>query len=191
MADFHDVLEFWFGPSGSAGYGRVRGVWFRKDPDFDAQIRTDFLDLYERVAAGQCDAWGNEPESALALAVVLDQFPRNMFRGTPRSFASDGSALALARRAVARGFDRSLLPVQRWFIYLPFEHSENRADQDRSVELFESLRGDPDSTSPIDYAYRHREVISRFGRFPHRNAILGRASTAEEIEFLGQPGSSF
>lgn len=191
MAEFNAVLDFWFGPPASDGYGRARDAWFRKDPGFDARIRADFPHLHERAAAGQCDAWGDEPDSALALAVVLDQFPRNMFRGTPQSFASDGRALALARSAVARGFDRGLLPVQRWFIYLPFEHSEDLADQDRSVALFESLRGDPQSVSPIDYAHRHRDVISRFGRFPHRNAILGRVSTPEEIEFLRQPGSSF
>ena len=191
MAEFKEVLDFWFGPAGSGEYGRARAAWFSKDPDFDARILGRFLDLHERAAAGQCNAWRDGPDSSLALAVVLDQFPRNMFRGTPRAFATDGSALELARLAVSRGFDRGLLPVQRWFLYLPFEHSENLADQDRSVELFESLRGDPESASPIDYAHRHRDVILRFGRFPHRNAILGRSSTPEELEFLRQPGSSF
>ena len=119
MSEFNNVLDFWFGPAASEGYGRARDAWFRKDPGFDARIRAEFLDLYERADAGQCDAWGEEPDSALALAVVLDQFPRNMFRGTPRSFASDGRALAVARNALARDFDRGLLPVQRWFIYLP------------------------------------------------------------------------
>ena len=191
MAEFNDVLDFWFGPAGSEEHGRARGAWFRKDPAFDEQIRARFLELHERASSGRCDEWKALPEPALALAIVLDQFPRNMFRGTPRSFATDGSALDTARAAVSRGFDQTLLPVQRWFLYLPFEHSENLEDQDRSVALFESLRSDPENASPIDYAHRHREVIARFGRFPHRNAILGRASTPEELEFLRQPGSSF
>lgn len=191
MTDFDAVLDFWFGPAGSEDRGRPRDAWFRKSPEFDAQIRDRFLSLHEAAARGELGAWEQAPASSLALAVVLDQFPRNMFRGTPGAFASDALALGVARRAVARGFDRMLMSVERWFVYLPFEHSEDLADQRRSVELFEWLSGEESSKSPIDYAHRHFEVIARFGRFPHRNAILGRASTPEELEFLRQPGSSF
>lgn len=190
-AGFRAVLDFWFGAAESAQRGRHRDVWFRKDAAFDAQIRDRFLALHETAASGALDAWEQQPESALALTVVLDQFPRNMFRGTPRAFAADALALQVARRAVERGFDQRLLPVERCFLYLPFEHSENIADQQRSVELFESLSGDADSRGNIDYAHRHQAVIARFGRFPHRNAILGRESTPEELVFLQQPGSSF
>ena len=191
MSDPGAVNDFWFGAPGSAEFGRPKQAWFSKNPAFDAEIRERFLPLYERAAAGDLGAWEDSAESSLALALVLDQFPRNMFRGTPRSFGTDARALALAKGVVARGFDLQLPPVQRVFVYLPFEHSENLEDQDRAVELFESLRGDPWSAETIDYAHRHRAVIARFGRFPHRNATLGRASTAEEIEFLRQPGSSF
>ncbi len=191
MVDFDAVLDFWFGPAGSADRGQPKDAWFRRSADFDAQIRGRFLAVHEAAAGGALAAWEQAPGSALALALVLDQFSRNLFRGMPRSFAADALALGVARRAVERGVDRLLSPVERWFIYLPFEHSEDIADQARSVELFESLAGDAYSKSPIDYARRHRAVIARFGRFPHRNAILGRVSTPEELEFLQQPGSSF
>ena len=127
----------------------------------------------------------------IALLIVLDQFPRNMFRGTPRAFAADARALALARDAVGRGFDEVLLPVQRWFVYLPFEHAEDLAMQRESLRLFERLATDAAGAGTLTYAMRHYAVIERFGRFPHRNAILGRASTPEELAFLAQPGSSF
>jgi uncharacterized protein (DUF924 family) len=142
-------------------------------------------------AQRQLDHWTDEPQSALALIIVLDQFPRNMFRASAKAFVADREAQAVAEKFVARGWDRDLPPVQRWFAYLPFEHAESLPLQERSVALFEGLRDDPGSTSAIDYARRHYEVIRRFGRFPHRNAILGRDSTPEEIEFLKQPGSSF
>ena len=185
------MLDFWFGAAGSAEYGRPREAWFRKSDAFDDAIRARFLDLQRRAADGHLQPWWAAPDSLLALIVVLDQFPRNLFRGTGRAFATDAQALAAAQLAVARGFDRLLSPVQRWFVYLPFEHAEDLSVQRRSMELFESLRSDPDSAGTIDYAHRHFEIIARFGRFPHRNAILGRVSTPEEIEFLRQPGSGF
>ena len=191
MADYQEVLDFWFGPAGSSEFGRSRAVWFKKSDAFDEEIRARFLDLHELAAGGRIESWTDAPHSLLALIVVLDQFPRNLFRGTRRAFATDAQALAAAESAVARGFDRSLAPVQRWFVYLPFEHAEDLAMQHRSLELFEDLRGDPGSAGTIDYARRHFEIIARFGRFPHRNAILGRISTSEEIEFLKQPGSGF
>jgi uncharacterized protein (DUF924 family) len=186
-----DVLEFWFGAPGSPELGRNRKQWFEKSAAFDAQIGERFLATHEAAAAGRLDGWAERPLAALALVVTLDQFPRNMFRGTPRAFAADPKALAVARGIVARGFDTAYLPAQRWFAYLPFEHAEDLAAQAESLALFERLRGDPASASPIAYAMRHYAVIERFGRFPHRNAILGRDSTPGEIAFLATPGSSF
>lgn len=187
-----DILDFWFGKPDSEEYGRPRQCWFEKNPAFDEEIRRRFLPLLEAAAAGQRDDWASRPESLLALIVLLDQFPRNLFRDTPRAFATDGMALALAQQAVAEGFDVRLRPLQKVFVYLPFEHSEEIAMQDRSVALFTALAGNGEEfASYLDYAERHREVIRRFGRFPHRNAILGRASTPEEIEYLARPGAGF
>lgn len=190
-ADYRQVLDFWFGPAGSPEFGRPREAWFRKSDEFDAAIRTRFLELHLQAADGKMQPWQAAPDSLLALILVLDQFPRNLFRGTRREFASDTQALAAAQLAVARGYDRAFLPVQRWFVYLPFEHAEDLALQRRCLKLFEGLRTDLDSAYTIDYARRHYEIIARFGRFPHRNAMLGRTSTPEEIEFLKQPGSGF
>lgn len=191
MKEIRDrVLAFWFGEPGTPEYGKPRQVWFRKSPVFDERVRV-FLPIHEQAAAREYDAWQQNPEGALALILLLDQFPRHLFRGQPRMFATDERAIALADRAVRLGMDRELLPVQRWFIYLPFEHSEDLERQHQAVELFSTLEDDPDSASCIDYAYRHLRVIQRFGRFPHRNAILQRPSTPEELEFLAQPGSSF
>lgn len=154
-------------------------------------MRDRFLADCNLAAEGRLAHWQEHPNSCLALILLLDQFPRNIFRGTPRAFATDAMALQAAERAVGDRFDEQLLPVQRWFLYLPFEHSEHLEHQHRSIALFDTLRDDPDSASTIDYAYRHLRVIERFGRFPHRNAILGRESTPEEQEFLLQPGSGF
>ena len=184
--DFAEVLDFWFGAPGSRERGRPRKAWFQKSEPFDAEIRRGFLTTWERAARGELERWQATPLASLALIVTLDQFPRNMFRGTPRSFASDSLALAAARETIAREFDRLLSPVERPFVYLPFEHAEDLSAQRRSLALFHAL--DPED---MRYAKRHYEIIARFGRFPHRNAILGRQSTAEEIEFLKQPGSSF
>lgn len=191
MADFHEVLDFWFGAAGSTEFGKPRAEWFRKSDAFDQEIRARFLDLRREAAAGKLQAWQAAADSMLALILVLDQFPRNLYRGSGEAFATDDQAQAAARLAVEQGFDRLLAPVQRWFVYLPFEHAEDLALQRRCLELFEGLRTDPDSAGTIDYARRHFEIIERFGRFPHRNAVLGRASTPEEIEFLRQPGSGF
>lgn len=185
------ILAFWFGKPEDKDYGKPRKFWFNKDDLVDQQIRSQFLPIYEQAAKGDLDEWENTPFSCLALILVLDQFPRNMFRNSPQSFATDNYALELAKYAVSQQFDRQLLPVQRWFIYLPFEHSENLIDQQQAVNLFSTLQNDPDSQSTIEFATRHYQVIERFGRFPHRNKILGRTSTPEEIEFLEKPGSSF
>jgi len=180
------VLDFWFGAPHSRERGRPRKLWFQKSEPFDAEVRRRFLAIWERAARGECERWQATPLAALALIVMLDQFPRNMFRGTARAFASDSLALAAGRETIARGFDRLLSSVERVFIHLPFEHAEDLAAQRRSLALCYAL--DPED---MQYAKRHYEIIARFGRFPHRNAILGRESTAEEAEFLKQPGSSF
>jgi uncharacterized protein (DUF924 family) len=186
-----EILEFWFGHPDAVDYGKSRSVWFQKEDNFDQLLRDRFLTLYEQAAAGLLELWKEDAQSCLALIILLDQLPRNLFRNTPRAFATDSQALATAKYAIAQGYDQLLLPVQRWFIYLPFEHSESREEQARSLQLWEQLRDDPESVSAIDFARRHAEVIQRFGRFPHRNQILGRPGTAEELEFLKQPGSSF
>lgn len=181
------IHEFWFGAPGSPEHGRKREAWFKADEAFDAEVRALFLNDFEAAARGDLDSMAERPIGALALIILLDQFPRNMFRGTPRAFAADPKALSIADATVARGFDQTLTDIERTFVYLPFEHSERLSDQDRSVALYEAL-GDAES---LDYAVQHRVIIERFGRFPHRNAILGRESTAEEEAFLREPGSSF
>jgi len=191
LASWPDVLEFWFGAPDSPEFGRPRAPWFVKSAEFDALIRDRFLATHEAAAAGALDAWSSRPLAALALAVVLDQFPRNTFRGTPRAFAADARALALARDAVQRGFDEVLLPVQRWFVYLPFEHAEDLAAQERSIALFRRLAAEEGLASLVEWAEKHAAIVRRFGRYPHRNAILGRPSTPEEIAFLAEPGSRF
>lgn len=187
----NDILAFWFSHQDDPDYGKSRKVWFKKNHAFDEEVRSRFYSDYEGAASGELDSWQESPESCLALIILLDQFPRNMFRGEARSFATDAKALNAAQHAVTRGFDKQMLSVQRWFIYLPFEHSENFENQRQCVALFEQLSDNPDNASVIDYAIRHYEIIDKFGRFPHRNQILGRATTPEEAEFLKQPGSSF
>ena len=191
MSRVEDILNFWFGPPEGTEYGKSRSVWFSKRVEFDQEIRDRFLGDYEQAAAGQLNHWQHLSVSCLALILLLDQFPRNLFRQTPKAFATDPQALAVAKYAIAQKFDQQLLPVQRWFIYLPFEHSENLADQQISLELWSQLQDDPESADAITYALRHQEVIQRFGRFPHRNQILGRETTPAEAEFLQQPGSQF
>jgi len=188
------ILSFWFGdPTDPDGdYGQQRSIWFKKDPKFDQTVREQFSTDYQQAAAGQLQAWRRQPRSCLALILLLDQLPRNMFRGQPQSFATDSQAREAAEHALEQGFDQQLLPVERLFIYVPLEHSENLAHQQRAVALFETLvQAHPELSSTLDYAIRHRDIIQRFGRFPHRNAILNRASTAAEAAFLQQPGSGF
>jgi uncharacterized protein (DUF924 family) len=187
MTEAAEVLDFWFGDADAP-----REEWFRKDDAFDAQIAERFGRLVERALAGELAAWQAEPDTALALILLLDQFTRNIFRGSPRAFEGDPVALATARALVATGQDRELPPLPRAFGYMPFEHAEDLAAQDESVRLFTPLAGlSPFLASMLDYAHRHRVIIARFGRFPHRNAVLGRTSTPEEAEFLEQPGSGF
>ena len=168
-----DVLDFWFSEE-------MEPQWFAKSDDIDARIRDTFAATHEAAHRRELDGWAATPNGALALVILLDQFPRNIFRGTPRAFASDDLALEHARTAVDAGFDQQIDAKQRVFLYLPFEHSEDLSDQTRSVELFETL-GDP---GYLDYAVRHRDIVHEFGRFPHRNAILDRPNTPDEEEFL-------
>lgn len=192
MATADDILTFWFGPPPDPGYTVSQARWFEKNPAFDAECTQRFLATHEKAAAGELQAWRDEPRSCVALLLLLDQLPRNMFRGSARAFATDAQALEVARHALARGLDTSLPPMWRWFVYLPFEHSEDLQDQRLAVSLFETLAlQSPSSAGALDYARRHLQVIERFGRFPHRNAVLGRPSTPEEEAFLQQPGSSF
>lgn len=189
-----EVLKFWFGSpdTNEALYERRRKIWFGKDPEFDRAIYDRFYFLYEQAAAGEHDLWQSSPLGSLSLILVLDQFPRSMFRNTPQAFATDAKAREVAEATIGRGFDRLLQPVQRLFIYLPLEHSENLDDQNRSVQLVQALSiANPELSDCLDYAQRHQMVIERFGRFPHRNRILGRETTPEEAEFLTQPGSAF
>jgi uncharacterized protein (DUF924 family) len=176
------ILEFWFTETKPA-------QWFQKNPDFDDIIRARFTGDYDLASAGIYDGWMDSGDGALALTILLDQFPRNMFRDSPLAFGTDGKALAVATHALERHFDRLMPPERRRFLYLPFEHAETMEAQDRAVALFEAMK--KDDPLGYDYAIRHRDVIARFGRFPHRNAVLGRASTPAELEYLKDPSSGF
>jgi uncharacterized protein (DUF924 family) len=179
------LLDAWFGPPGDPDRARQREIWFKSTAEFDASLRQAFLADYEAAAAGKLGSWEALPEGALALVLLLDQIPRNIFRGTPRAYATDAAARAAADRALERGFDRPFPLVWRRFFYMPFHHSENLEDQRRSLALFEAGPRDPDRAGSLRrYGRPYVEVIERFGRFPHRNAILSRESTPEEIAFL-------
>jgi uncharacterized protein (DUF924 family) len=184
-----EVLRFWFGEPPERGTRLKR--WFDKDLSLDSDIRARFLPLYESLAAGGHCEWLADARSCLARIVVLDQFPRNMFRGSARAFATDRLALESARHALVQGYDRSMLPVEKLFAYLPFEHSESLEDQRLACELTRPLEAFPETADAYRYAFAHLQIIERFGRFPHRNAALERDSTPEEVEFLKQPGSGF
>ncbi len=171
-----DIIAFWR----DAGYER----WYSKNDAFDQEIRDRFMPTWEAARDGKLNAWQDTDEGALALAIVLDQFPRNMFRNDPRAFSTDARARDVVTKAIADGRDKRIDPVMRAFLYLPFEHSEDIADQERSVLLFEQL-GDQNT---LNYAVIHADIIVKFGRFPHRNTVLGRETTAEEAAFLQAGG---
>ncbi|MBI1328011.1 MAG: DUF924 family protein [Alphaproteobacteria bacterium] len=170
-----EILEFWFHES-------TPTQWFQVNPEYDETIRKNFLKAWDKAKAGFYKDYEDDPDGALALIILLDQFPRNMFRDDPRCYETDAQALEVAEEAIKNGFDQMHPVLRRRFFYLPYEHSENMEHQNRAVELFEEIKED----DPIGYEYaiRHRKVIEKFGRFPHRNALLGRASTTDEIEFL-------
>ena len=185
------LLDFWFGPPDDPGREQHREIWFKATDEFDAALRREFLADYEAAAAGTLRFWEASAQGALAAVLLLDQAPRNIFRGTPRAYAADAAARDAAERALERGFDQMVSPAWRLFFYMPFHHSENIADQRRSVALFTDLPRNPDRRGSLRrYGHPYIEVIERFGRFPHRNEILGRQSTPEEIAFLAQPKPS-
>jgi uncharacterized protein (DUF924 family) len=194
-----NILDFWFGPSGTATeiVGRQRKLWFGKSPANDLAVTEQFTSTLLAATAGQLDHWASTPRGRLALVIVLDQFPHHVYRDQPLAFATDPQALALSLDALAATEDRQLTPIERVFLYLPLEHAESNALQDQSVSLYEKLAHDVPAGERalfddfLDYARKHRDVVARFGRFPHRNAILGRPSSADELEFLTQPGSRF
>lgn len=194
-----DVLRFWLGayPLEHAAMQRVQGQWFAKDDAFDAELRQRFGATLAAARAGQLDTWTDSAEGRLALIIVLDQFSRNIFRGEAESYAADAQALTLALEGIARGDDQAVLPMARIFFYLPLEHAEDLALQERAVALCEALQRDPKAEpqaffdTTLDFARQHHDVIRRFGRFPHRNAILGRQNTPGEQEYLAQPGAGF
>ncbi len=185
----HEVLIFWFG---ALDANESREAWFKKDAAFDDSIRTRFGALIDSALAGGLTHWMADAHSALARIVLLDQFTRNTLRNSPRAFAGDALALAAARDTVAKGMDMQLTPVQRKFAYLPFEHSEDIAAQREGLMHFAVLAWQhPTAAAAYEWALKHYDIVVRFGRYPHRNAALGRASTEAELAFLAQPGSSF
>ena len=193
------VLDFWFGAPGSAAAvaARQRPLWFAKSAANDQIVVDRFAETLVAAGAGRLDHWANTPRGRLALIVVLDQFPHHIHRGLGPSFAYDARSLTLALDMIARGEDAHVAPIERVFVYLPLEHAESLEMQDRSVALYEKLVNEAAAAERqlfegfLDYARKHRDVVARFGRFPHRNELLGRPSTPEEIEFLKQPGSRF
>lgn len=180
-AKAEEILAFWLDEVGPEG-------WYEGGEALDARCRR-FEEDWERGVRGDFAQWTVEPRGALALTILLDQFPRNMYRGTARAFATDGKALVIAKFALSKGFDQVMMPLKRRFLYLPFEHSENLNDQRRCVELFEKMK--KDDPLGYDYALRHLKVIEKYGRFPHRNKILSRMNTPEEEEYLAQAGAGF
>ncbi len=175
MRDVQEILDFWFADG-------AESLWFASTPAFDQEVRKRFGERFAQAASGELKSWEDSPEGCVALCILLDQMPRNMFRGSPRAFAADAKALAIAEQAVSRRFDRELIPDHKQFLYLPFVHSEDVANQLRALALFEAagLR------EALKYVQDRLALVRRFGRFPHRNAILGRTSTPEELKFLAQ-----
>lgn len=189
---WQQVLDFWFLPPGHPQYLRARVEWFEKNPGFDRDIRENFGELVEEAVAGGLTSWHAEPRGALARLLLLDQFTRNIWRDTARAFAGDKQAVTLALQLIAQGSDQALEAIERQFVYLPLMHAEDLALQEQCVALYRSLaQQHPSLAGSLDFAIRHRDIIERFGRFPHRNRQLERQSSAEEAEFLTQPGSGF
>ena len=182
-AKISDVLDFWFGDKNSAELGSARDIWFEADPAFDQQIRTRFGDLHQQAANGLLQHWQNSAPGCLALIIILDQISRNLYRNDPKAFACDEQARKHAEYALIRDYDKTMLTVQRVFFYLPFEHAEDLLLQLKSVELFVNLG----ASGYLQHALCHRDQIVRFGRFPDRNAVLGRQNTQAEEAFLAKP----
>jgi uncharacterized protein (DUF924 family) len=200
MTTPEEIVAFWFDDP-ALEKGDHPQKWWTKDPDFDEEIRARFGDDIERAKQGEYDDWAAEPDGMLALVLLLDQFTRNVYRDTPEAFSGDEKALALSRAAIERGLDLQLDVPQRAFLYMPLEHAEYAGAQEQSIAAFERLAADARLIEDdrwtamadlfLDFAHQHKEIIDRFGRYPHRNEILGRETTDEEAEFLQEPGSSF
>jgi len=186
-----DVLDFWFGAPGDADFGASRAAWFSQSDAFDEAIKTRFGAAVDQALEGGFEDWRADFDGALALIILLDQFPRNIHRGTAKMYAGDIRARAVSASAMEIVPDAAVAPVQRLFLYLPFEHSEEMPDQEFSVQLFRAMPDVSDKARWLDYAIRHQEIIARFGRFPHRNEILARPSTPEEHEYLQEADSGF
>lgn len=191
MQEWREVYDFWFGAPDTAGHGKVRELWFGGGPEADTEIRTRFEAVHARAAQGALSGWNAAPRSSVALVVLLDQFPRNIFRGRPDAFATDPLALETARELVSGPLHAELITVEKVFAYMPFEHSEDIDNQNRCVDLFEALEPHEKKQEWVDYAIEHRDIIARFGRFPHRNDILGRATTDEEASWLATTDQRF
>jgi len=199
VEQIEDILEFWFGPGKTATEvaNEKKALWWSKNDDIDIEITNRFAATTEAVVYDELGDWEDSPRGLLALIICTDQFPRNMYRDTPGAFSADPVALGFARQCVYSGADQQLRSIERVFAYLPFEHSEDLEEQQRSLDLYQALTDsvNPDETELFtgyhQFALRHYEIIKRFGRFPHRNQILRRQSTDEELDFLEQPGSSF
>ncbi|WP_394837196.1 DUF924 domain-containing protein [Pendulispora rubella] len=191
MVSYDDVLTFWFGTNDLTKQLAPRRAWFAKDAEFDRTIAERFGTLLEEAGRGEHDAWRKSPASCLALLLLLDQFSRNVYRGTARAFANDPAAMQHCLYALDHGHDRQVAPVARWFFYMPLEHCESIERQRDAVARFKALEGSPSASVVIGFAEKHMHIVERFGRFPHRNATLGRESTPEEVEFLNQDGAGF
>ncbi len=189
--DIERVLTFWFGKKGDPDWGESREAWWSKNPDFDQACRDGFFELHERAARGELDDWPDDWQGSLALIILLDQLPRNMFRDTARMYATDAKARDMAHHIAANGCDAAMTDVQKLFAHLPFEHHEDLESQNLHVTYIEANYHGPRRDEAFKASHRHHEIIERFGRFPHRNEILGRTSTAEELAFLEEPNSSF
>lgn len=189
MSTIDAVLEFWFGPDPHDPPQDRQQRWFGKVDGFDDEIRERFGETWQQAAEGGLSEWEQSPSGAMALVLVLDQFSRNLWRGDPRSWSQDERVRGVMRRALDAGYAEELSPHELWFLMLPLMHSEHLPDQDEAVQRYTALRdaGGPDA---VKWAVAHRDIVARFGRFPHRNAVLGRESTAEEVSFLQEPGSS-
>ncbi|MCX8231094.1 MAG: DUF924 domain-containing protein [Alphaproteobacteria bacterium] len=186
-----EVLDFWFSDRDEGGEVVFRRAWFEKDDAFDTAIRDGFEMTYAKAAARELEAWREQPHTALALVVTLDQFSRNMFRDDPKMYAADAYAAEIAKESLAKGYDKVFGIVQGWFFYMPLMHSEHLADQEACVTLFEQLPQNETVQRGLESARLHRDIVARFGRFPHRNKIVDRESTTEEENFLLEPNSSF
>lgn len=191
MSEWREIYDFWFGAPGSDGHGDVREFWFASTPEIDREMKARFLDQYHRAAAGEFDSWKSDARGWVALIVLLDQVPRNVFRGDGKSFAADPVALATAKGLVASPLHAELITVEKLFAYLPFEHSENISDQMDCVAFYEAIDDHENKAEWIEFAVMHKDIVAEFGRFPHRNAMLGRESTAAEEAWLQSSDQRF